>query len=207
MSSIAAKGVSRWFLDGVIASFITVTLFLVMAYLITPRGAVPESVEENLSIEITRPKRDENSKRRERALPDRPKRERPPTPPNIQQSRPAISSSASAVSVFLPENNMGFDGGIPNADRRATPLVRIPPQYPESQLRKGREGWVLVEFTITPTGRTENVVVVDADPKRVFNNAVLRAIKRWKYQPKLVGGKAVAQHNMREVIRFELDGE
>lgn len=205
MDVLPLKVFSRWVVEPSLAVLVTLGLFLLMAYLITPTGSVPDSIEGDPSIQITRTKRDEISEKRNRVIPDKPEIENIPPPPVIPQTRPAISSNSDAFYAPLPEANMGSNNFENNNDRRATPMVRIPPQYPQSQISRGQEGWVLVEFTITPTGTTANAVVIDAEPKNVFDRAVLRAIKRWKYQPKVVGGKAVAQHNMREVFRFELE--
>ena len=38
------------------------------------------------------------------------------------------------------------------SDRDVIPLVRINPDYPPRALSRGLEGWVQVQFTITPTG-------------------------------------------------------
>ncbi len=43
-------------------------------------------------------------------------------------------------------------------------------------------GWVLVAFSVTPTGRTREVRVLDASPRGVFEEAVIAAVKDWTYQ-------------------------
>ncbi len=86
-------------------------------------------------------------------------------------------------------------------DADPQPIVRIPPEYPSH----GRgEGWVLVQFDVTPAGTVENVQAVDAMPRGVFERNALRAVERWRYRPAVVEGRAVARKGLRVVIRFEI---
>lgn len=187
------------------AAGITVVLFLIMSQLIIPQSQVPQTVDKDVSIQITRTKRKEHTQERTRLTPEPPEQHKTPPPPALAPPRPSMNNQAVVVEPTIPLTNDNGKGLLLSTDRRATPLVRFPPEYPPRPAEKGQEGWVLVEFTITHTGEVEDLVVVDAEPKKVFNRSVLRALKRWKYQPKIVNGKAVPQYNMREIIRFELD--
>ena len=66
------------------------------------------------------------------------------------------------------------------SDRDIIPLVRIPPDYPPRAQQRGIEGWVLIEFTISPSGTVSDPKVLDADPKGMFEDAALKAISRWR---------------------------
>ena len=70
--------------------------------------------------------------------------------------------------------------------------------YPLDARRNGIEGWVDVEFTITPSGDTANLLVREADPREVFEKAALDAVKHWKFEPIMKNGEAIAQ---RAVLR------
>lgn len=89
-------------------------------------------------------------------------------------------------------------------DRDAIPLVRVAPDYPPRELAKGTEGWVRVRFSITPTGMVRDASVVAAEPARVFDDAALKAIARWRYNPRVEGGQAVERIGVQTVIRFEI---
>ena len=67
------------------------------------------------------------------------------------------------------------------------------------------KGWVLVEFTIGPSGTVVDPKVLDADPKNMFDDAALKAISRWKYNPKVENGVAVERRGIRVVLRFDLE--
>jgi protein TonB len=91
------------------------------------------------------------------------------------------------------------------SDTDVIPLVRIAPEYPPRALRRGVEGWVQVQFTITATGAVKDAVVVAADPPGLFDEAALRSIARWRYNPKVEGGVAVERVGVQTVIRFVLE--
>lgn len=92
--------------------------------------------------------------------------------------------------------------GLPGVDADPTPLVRIPPEYPPS----GRgEGWVLVQFDVSPAGAVTNATAVDAQPRGMFEKNALRAIGRWRYRPAVVEGRAVERRGVRVMLRFELE--
>ena len=67
----------------------------------------------------------------------------------------------------------------------------------------GVEGWVKVIFTVEPDGSVSSPKVVESKPPRVFDSSALRAIKKWKFKPKVVNGIAVSQDGT-QIIEFKL---
>ena len=65
----------------------------------------------------------------------------------------------------------------------AQPIVRIEPIYPKEAADQGIEGSVVLGFTLTQDGQTDNVKVISAEPKGVFDREAKRALKQWKYTP------------------------
>lgn len=188
----------------VFASFITLFLFLLMRYLITPKGQPPEEAPKDVSVVITRTERDQTVKTTKRYIPKKPEIKAEPTPPPIVRTKPISSASSSGTQINVPKVANDAKTTLGQTDRKATPIITIPPTYPDSALTKNIEGWVLVEFTITSAGTVEDAEVIEAEPERIFNRETLRAIKRWKYQPKMLEGNPVPQYNMREIFRFEI---
>ena len=90
------------------------------------------------------------------------------------------------------------------ADRAPMPEVRIEPDYPAQARAQHIEGWITFRFTVTASGRVQDVVIVAADPARVFDNATIRAVSTWKYQPALADGKPVARTGLTATYRFQL---
>jgi protein TonB len=90
------------------------------------------------------------------------------------------------------------------SDRAPLPLVRVEPQYPPAAARKGLEGWVRVQFTISTAGSVRDAVVVDSSDS-VFERAALTAVNKWKYQPQMREGKPVETSQIRVVLRFRME--
>ena len=106
---------------------------------------------------------------------------------------------------------MSLDTGggfsMASADGDAVPMVRVPPQYPERAMQRGIEGRVLIEFTISKSGGVKDAKVIAAEPSSIFNKAAIKAVLQWKYNPKIVNGKAVEQVGVRIAIPFKLGNE
>lgn len=96
-------------------------------------------------------------------------------------------------------------GGLPKLDiaTNLVPTTRIEPVYPPRALRAGIEGTVTAEFTIGTDGSVKDVEIVSAEPPNVFDRAVITAIKKWKFAPEIVDGKAV-EKRARQDIKFTL---
>lgn len=72
----------------------------------------------------------------------------------------------------------------------------VAPTYPADALKKGIEGWVELAFTVMPNGTVDDVEVRNASPADVFDEAAIRAIRQWRFEPVVRNGKAVPQRAM-----------
>jgi periplasmic protein TonB len=157
-------------------------------------------------VDFSRMRRDTEvqTKRDEKIERERP----PPTPemPRMNLSIGGVDNNVAQLSPMLDArgamSRMTMSAG---SDRDVIPLVRIAPDYPPRALSRGLEGWVQVQFTITATGMVKDPVVVNADPKNIFDDAALKAIARWRYNPKVEGGVAVERVGVQTIIRFQLE--
>jgi protein TonB len=161
---------------------------------------------EATRIEFSRMRQDTEAatKRDERV-----EREPPPPAPEVPRMSFTTGSVDNSVARLTPTINtasamsrMDLSAG---SDTDVIPLVRIAPEYPPRALNRGIEGWVQVQFTITATGAVTDAVVVAADPPRIFDEAALRSIARWRYNPKIEGGVAVERIGVQTIIRFTLE--
>lgn len=82
-------------------------------------------------------------------------------------------------------------------------LVRNKPRYPRRLKKRRIQGHVIVEFTIDTSGRVTEPKIVESQPSGAFDKAVLKSIKRWKFQPKHSNGLAIAVRT-RQRIEFKL---
>ncbi len=103
--------------------------------------------------------------------------------------RPAAVDAAQEPSV-LPENKL----------RRT---FFIAPSYPSRARERGTEGWVDLEFTVTKDGTTRDAVVRAAEPAETFDRAATDAVRRWRYEPRVVNG-AVVEQRVETRLRFRL---
>ena len=79
----------------------------------------------------------------------------------------------------------------------------IAPSYPERARERGTEGWVDLEFTVTKDGTTRDAVVRAAEPAETFDRAATDAVRRWRYEPRVVNG-AVVEQRVETRLRFKL---
>jgi protein TonB len=91
----------------------------------------------------------------------------------------------------------GIDGDV-------IPRVRVNPDYPQSAIARNLEGWVQVRFTVTAIGTVKDAIVVASEPGTIFDDAALKAIARWRYNPRVERGEAVERVGLQTIIRFEL---
>jgi protein TonB len=120
------------------------------------------------------------------------------------------SASTASVAMIQPEVNARaamtkMTVNVGGSDRDTMPLVRINPDYPPRAQSRGIEGWVLIEFTITAAGTVRDARVVQASPKGYFEDAALKAIARWRYNPKVQEGVAVERVGVRVRLSFNME--
>jgi protein TonB len=164
------------------------------------------AMAEAKRIDFSRMRRDTEvqTKREEKVQRERP----PPTPqtPKLAFSNGGLDNNVAALSPVV--DTRGAMTGMKmtaGSDRDVIPLVRIAPDYPPRALSRGLEGWVKVQFTITLTGTVKDAIVVDADPKNIFDDAALKSIARWRYNPRVEGGVAIERVGVQTIIRFQLE--
>ncbi len=60
--------------------------------------------------------------------------------------------------------------------------------YPAVAVRSRQEGWVVVAFTVDKDGKTSDIKVVDAQPRRIFDRAAMEAVGRYRFTPAMKDG-------------------
>ena len=95
------------------------------------------------------------------------------------------------------------NGGAAGQTSDAVLVRAVGARYPTAAMRARQEGWVLVSFTVDPAGRTSDIKVVDAQPRRVFDRAAIDAVQRYEFTPAKKDGVAVASVKQQR-IEFKL---
>lgn len=200
----------RVIISVLVGGIIAFGLFVIMAALVANSSQPASEVPESPIIDVVMNDPDENTQTRQRVPPPPPPP--PQQPPKVQPVEPETEdANADGVSFNMPSVDTGgasIDiGGVGSMQRdgEATPIVRIEPKYPVQAARDGKEGYVILSFTINEVGGVDDVEVIDADPKRVFDREAKRALRKWKYKPKIVDGKTEKQFGMKVQLDFKLD--
>jgi protein TonB len=201
----------RHFVAAGLAIGVTFGLFYLMQALISMTGSgLDESVRGQV-IDFVRLKRESALELKKRKMPEKQRPEEPPPPPDLDLSRAArpdqdVGGVAVGIDLDL-EMEAGPNLGVASSDTDIIPIVRVNPQYPIRASERGIEGWVEVEFTISAAGTVKDPVVVASHPGSIFNRAALRAIRKWKYNPKIEDGVAVERPGVQVRLTFELEDQ
>lgn len=186
------------------AIIVTVGLFLLLATVITQRQDVQLDDDVSMEITVTRQIEDRADQRMEEF--QRPVLDQPPPPPPMR-SDPSFRPTMDVQMGAMPELG-GVDVDIGTGfdpDRDAQPLVRIPPQYPTQCSGRARNlETVFVEFDVTPDGSVVDPRVLETS-NPCFNRAAMRAVQRWRYNPRVVDGVAQPRLGVRTAIDFTLE--
>ena len=63
----------------------------------------------------------------------------------------------------------------------AAALAQTAPEFPQLELKRGHEGWVVLEFSIDETGQVADPSISDSSVSDAFNEAVLAAASDWTF--------------------------
>lgn len=86
-------------------------------------------------------------------------------------------------------------------DQKARPIFQTPPAYPAELRGKKVEGVVQLFFVVDADGRVVDPRV-EKSPHPAFIQPALDAVRKWRFEPAMRGGKKVAS-KMKVPIRFQ----
>jgi TonB family protein len=116
------------------------------------------------------------------------------------------TEQATAFDAHGTVNDAVAKPGFGVSDGEYLPIVKVQPIYPQRALRDRIEGHVIVSFTVTTTGETDNVRVVESSSP-IFDTAAIESAKKYKYKPRIVDGKPVAVDGVETRIEFTLQND
>lgn len=104
----------------------------------------------------------------------------------VQKPQPLeIAPEKSSSTVAVTQEAVSVTRDIKTKGRR------VQPEYPKSALRQRQEGIVLLRVLISDDGRREEIKIHQPSPYAALNHAAIKAVKRWKFKPNIVNGRAV----------------
>ena len=174
------------------AVLMNILLFSSIQYLVgSPRIRLADVSDYKVANFIRmQPRTHEVRSRRDPRAPEKPQAEQQATLRQLAQSAaPGITD----LSIDVPAMEIEVDVNIGDIHiaRELTPLVKIPPEYPQRAMAKDIEGYVVLRFIVTETGSVESPEILHAEPEGYFESAARRAVLRWKYQPQYRDGKPI----------------
>lgn len=179
-------------------------LFLMQLMIATGRGALTDRSDFRI-VDFVRVEREQMVETKKDKPEKPPEPESRPDMPNPENSDSFDNSLA--VSMSTPTLGTGVDiGGLGFgvADGEYLPIVKVAPVYPARAASRGLEGYVIVEFTVTRTGTTDNVTVFESTSS-LFERAAVDAAYKFKYRPRVIDGEPVEVPGVRNKITFVLE--
>ncbi|TAG08939.1 MAG: energy transducer TonB [Verrucomicrobia bacterium] len=77
-------------------------------------------------------------------------------------------------------------------DSPATPTTKIQPTFPNSLLKKGVGGRVLISCSVDAKGQITAATIHQSSGQPLLDDAALKAVRKWKFKPASNSGKAIA---------------
>ncbi len=154
----------------------------------------------------------------------------PPPPPRPKKTEtpkrkvtrappaPALTAGLAGLDLGLP----GFSGDLGEAtdallgdvgdvemtedavDAPPRPVTRVPPEYPARARSRAVEGQVVLSLRVGADGTVGDVRVLEAEPRGVFEEVAVAAVRQWRFAPANYEGRPVAVR-ARQTLRFELE--
>lgn len=179
-------------------------LFLMQLLIASGRGDLNEDADSRM-VDFVRVEREQvvETKQEKPEKPPEPERQ-PETPQNnnMDSFDGGLGVSMSAPDMNASANVSGTGFGV--SDGEYLPIVKVAPVYPRRAASRGLEGHVIVEFTVTPTGTTKDIEVVESTSS-LFEKAAVDAAAKFKYKPRVIDGEPVEVPGVQNKITFVLE--
>ncbi|MFT6985703.1 MAG: protein TonB [Psychromonas sp.] len=192
-----------------LAVFISAAIFVFMVSMV---GNPPKPEAGSiLRFDMTMVEKQQVIQRRNRALPEPPKKAlAAPSPEPLSANSaieqlslampnfPDISMDNSLVAINLAPPQQSIIG----REQQQMPLYRVEPRYPQHALQRKIEGYVIMAFSVDQQGKPQGIKVMESSPNGIFDREAARALKRWKYSPRI--GDAGLQDEQRVKLEFRI---
>jgi protein TonB len=141
------------------------------------------------------------------------KREKPdklpePAPKPQPETPDGLDDFKGDIGVTIGPPKMGQEGGlrVPGpglSDGEYLPIVTVAPIYPARAVARELEGHVVVQFTVTRTGATRDIRVLESSSS-LFEPAAVTSAAKYRYKPRVINGEPVEVPGVQTLVRFVL---
>jgi len=184
------------------AALMTVTLFVVMQKLIFVKWIEPEDISNlvipNIVMPDVKPIEPDYFKKIVPIETVEPPIEQLETEPADLSVEPVLSR------VHVNKANVEIKIGNGSNDFPIAQYL-INAQYPRTALQRGIEGYVDLRFDVNEQGQTKNISVLAAEPEGIFERAAVKAVSKWRYQPKTIDGVPQYFSGVTNRVRFQMN--
>jgi protein TonB len=197
----------------IVVAFVINTLLLLAAAQLVRQRPEPVDITVPTAVSLIAVPDDEAPPEEDEPQPPRPPEQPPqldftPELPSPSLTAPALSGPSVVLdaSIFggaAPTGTMIFEAS--ELDQAPRAVVRTPPEYPYRARQRRIEGSVQVRFLVNVDGTTSQISIVESDPPGIFDQAVIDAVSRWRFEPGRLAGEPVAAWVVAP-ITFDLSG-
>ncbi|HEY3487202.1 MAG TPA: energy transducer TonB [Gammaproteobacteria bacterium] len=125
----------------------------------------------------------------------------------LEECLSSVTAGVSRVQATLTARKTA--GGGATESTTNTPLRQIvgaPANYPPRAIRRNIEGFVTVKFTVTKTGDVDpaTIKITQSEPAGIFDESVISAVKKYKFQSRVVNGEPVDTKDVEKKVVFKL---
>jgi TonB family protein len=114
------------------------------------------------------------------------------TPQAIRARKHLIPLADQLNKDALVDEHLAALAFLLSEDAKKIPIIRQNPVFPRKLMRKGKGGTLLLKYTITTTGRVENIRVAEEPEEEAFAKAAIKSLKNCRFIPRVSDGKIVA---------------
>ena len=184
----------RLLLSFILAGFVSLSIFIGMEKMTNSTNTKDLKKEDIPQLVYLRDSKDSQINKKTRIQPKKPDVQKlkkvdlqqPKIKMAIQKNvkiQPIVTKNINLSSISsLNGTQINVSIGLVDANTLMT-LSKIYPSYPRRAKMLRKEGFVQLQFQIDNNGYIHNPVVVKSNPKGVFEQSALKAIKRWRFRP------------------------
>ncbi len=167
-----------------------------------PQFAIASSREIDINLidapkEVIRVQQETNPviKNIEKTIPKIPK----PTVRAIEESKQRVTSKR----LIKPKQVMTSSAEV-KVEAKPDYIQNPPPPYPELAKQMRQEGIVMLAVDVDRQGSPVKVMIIESSGYRLLDQAALRAVSHWKFQPGRIGDLPV-ESEVTVPVRFRLE--
>lgn len=187
-----------------VGAAVTFALLFLMQYMIASGQNSMDDDGSYRIVDFVRVDR-ENVVEKKKEKPEPP--EKPEQMPDVPE--PVVSNEQTTLQIAMVRPPVTMNSSIGGVgfgarDGEYLPIVKVAPIYPPRAQQRGIEGYVIVQYTVTTTGETRDVQVIESS-STLFERAAVESAMKYRYQPRIIDGSPVEVAGVTTRIVFEFE--